>query len=62
MESSALASRLILPCGASVKNRLCKAAMTEGVADASNRATERHATLYRRWADGGAGTLLTGIV
>ncbi len=36
--------------------------MTEGVADASNRATERHVTLYRRWADGGAGLLLTGNV
>jgi 2,4-dienoyl-CoA reductase-like NADH-dependent reductase (Old Yellow Enzyme family) len=36
--------------------------MTEGVADAKNRATERHATLYRRWADGGAGLLLTGNV
>jgi len=36
--------------------------MTEGVADASNRATERHVTLYRRWADGGAGILLTGNV
>ncbi len=36
--------------------------MTEGVADASNRATERHVTLYRRWADGGAGVLLTGNV
>lgn len=36
--------------------------MTEGVADAHNRATERHVTLYRRWADGGAGILLTGNV
>jgi 2,4-dienoyl-CoA reductase-like NADH-dependent reductase (Old Yellow Enzyme family) len=36
--------------------------MTEGVADARNRATKRHATLYRRWAEGGAGLLLTGNV
>jgi 2,4-dienoyl-CoA reductase-like NADH-dependent reductase (Old Yellow Enzyme family) len=36
--------------------------MTEGVADARNRATERHVTLYRRWAEGGAGLLLTGNV
>jgi 2,4-dienoyl-CoA reductase-like NADH-dependent reductase (Old Yellow Enzyme family) len=57
-----IASPLDLPCGASVKNRLCKAAMTEGLADASNRATGRHVTLYRRWADGGAGLLLTGNV
>lgn len=53
---------LALPCGARVKNRLCKAAMTEGLADASNRATERHVTLYRRWANGGAGMQLTGNV
>lgn len=36
--------------------------MTEGLADAENRATDRHATLYRRWATGGAGLLLTGNV
>jgi len=51
-----------LPCGALIKNRLSKAAMTEGVADAKNRAGPRHATLYRRWAEGGAGLLLTGNV
>lgn len=53
---------LSLPCGASFKNRLCKAAMTEGLADARNRATDRHATLYRRWAQGGASLLITGNV
>ena len=36
--------------------------MTEGLADAFNRATERHATLYRRWARGGAGLLVTGNI
>ena len=55
-------SKLVLPCGAVVKNRLCKAAMTEGLADSANRATGRHVTLYRRWAEGGAGLLLTGNV
>ncbi len=55
-------SQLTLPCGASVKNRLCKAAMTEGLADSANRATGRHGRLYRRWAEGGAGLLLTGNV
>ena len=53
---------LTLPCGVAVKNRLCKAAMTEGLADASNRATTKHVTLYRRWAEGGASILLTGNV
>jgi 2,4-dienoyl-CoA reductase-like NADH-dependent reductase (Old Yellow Enzyme family) len=36
--------------------------MTEGVADSRLRATERHATLYRTWSEGGAGLLLTGNV
>ena len=58
----AAAQRLTLPCGATIRNRLCKAAMTEGLADEENRATERHVTLYRRWAGGGAGLLLTGNV
>ncbi|MCK5770001.1 NADH:flavin oxidoreductase/NADH oxidase family protein [Algiphilus sp.] len=53
---------LTLPCGAELPNRLCKAAMTEGVADERLRATDRHAELYGQWSDGGAGLLLTGNV
>jgi 2,4-dienoyl-CoA reductase-like NADH-dependent reductase (Old Yellow Enzyme family) len=60
--SVTIGSRLDLPCGASLKNRLAKAAMTEGLADDRNRATARHAELYRRWAKGGSGALLTGNV
>ncbi len=57
-----LAQSFKLPCGATLSNRLCKGAMTEGLADPWLRATERHATLYRRWSEGGAGLLLTGNV
>ena len=57
-----LAAPFGLPCGRQVKNRLVKAAMTEGLADGRNRATDRHVELYRRWANGGAGALLTGNV
>jgi 2,4-dienoyl-CoA reductase-like NADH-dependent reductase (Old Yellow Enzyme family) len=57
-----LASPLPLPCGIRIGNRLAKAAMTEGLADARNRATAAHATLYRRWADGGVGLSITGNV
>jgi 2,4-dienoyl-CoA reductase-like NADH-dependent reductase (Old Yellow Enzyme family) len=57
-----LAGPLRLPCGAVLPNRLCKAAMTEGLADPLLRATARHETLYRRWSEGGAGLLLTGNV
>lgn len=51
-----------LPCGVTLPNRLCKSAMTEGVADDHLHATARHATLYKRWSDGGAGLLITGNV
>lgn len=57
-----LASPLVLPCGAVLPNRLCKAAMSEGMADADNRATPRLEALYRRWAGSGAGLLLTGNI
>ena len=36
--------------------------MTEGLADPQLRATERHVTVYRRWAEGGIGLSLTGNV
>lgn len=57
-----IAEPLNLPCGARLSNRLCKSAMTEGLADTLNRATESHARLYRRWSHGGAGLLLTGNI
>lgn len=53
---------LALPCGAVLPNRLAKAAMTEGLADALDRPTSAHETLYRRWGEGGAGLLVTGNV
>lgn len=62
MNSIELKQPFTLPCGVVIPNRLCKAAMTEGVANARLQATERHATLYRRWAEGGAGILITGNV
>lgn len=57
-----LTDPLTLPCGAVLKNRLAKAAMTEGLASPDNRATAQHAYLYGLWAQGGAGLLLTGNV
>jgi len=57
-----LAAALRLPCGATLLNRLCKAAMTEGLADPLMRATERHQRLYRAWSEGGAGLSITGNV
>ena len=53
---------LALPCGVVLSNRIAKAAMTEGLADPDDRASERLVALYRRWSEGGAGLLLTGNV
>ena len=57
-----LARPLDLPCGATLSNRLAKAAMSEGLADSGNHSTPRLETLYRRWAGSGAGLLLSGNV
>ncbi len=57
-----LSTPLELPCGATLPNRLCKSAMTEGLADETLRATPRHERLYRLWSEGGAGLLITGNV
>ena len=53
---------LTLPSGLSFPNRLVKAAMTEGLADPGNRVTDAHITLYRRWAAGKLGGMITGNV
>jgi len=57
-----LSEPLSLPCGAVLRNRIAKGAMTEGLADPDDNPTERHVELYGRWSDGGAGLLLTGNV
>ena len=59
---ASLADSLKLPCGVTLQNRIAKSAMTEGLADAAGRPTEAHVNLYRAWANGGAGLLLTGNV
>jgi 2,4-dienoyl-CoA reductase-like NADH-dependent reductase (Old Yellow Enzyme family) len=53
---------LTLPCGVTLPNRLCKAAMTEGLANPSGHATPELTRLYGLWSDGGAGLLLSGNV
>ncbi len=60
--NTSLSQPLKLPCGATLANRLAKAAMSEGMAAADNRATVRLETLYRRWAGSGAGLLLSGNI
>ena len=58
----AISDSLTLPCGVVLPNRLLKSAMTEGLATPMGQATARHDTLYRRWSEGGVGTLVSGNV
>jgi 2,4-dienoyl-CoA reductase-like NADH-dependent reductase (Old Yellow Enzyme family) len=60
--SSELFSPLVLRSGASLRNRVAKAAMEEGMAGAGQLPDERLISLYRRWGAGGAGLLITGNV
>ncbi len=53
---------LTLPCGHTVANRLCKSAMTEGLADANDQATAAHQRLYSTWARGGAAIQISGNI
>src|SRR5688572_32653816 len=58
-----LASTLELPCGATLPNRVAKAATSEALADRRTGApTSRLSNLYARWGRGGAGLLITGNV
>ena len=57
-----LSSPLTLPCGLTLKNRLAKGAMTEGLADSDGSPNDGHVQLYRTWAKGGCGLLITGNV
>lgn len=53
---------LTLPCGHHVANRICKSAMTEGLADTHDHATAAHQRLYSTWARGGAAIHLSGNI
>lgn len=51
-----------LPCGETLNNRMAKAALTERLADPSHLPNEKHIQLYKTWAAGGAGMLLSGNI
>ncbi len=57
-----LLEELLLPCGARVKNRIAKAAMTERLANRDNHATKELEHLYRHWSGNGAGLLISGNI
>lgn len=60
--SDILAQTLALPCGATLPNRIAKAAMTEGLATPNGVPTPELERLYGLWSDGGAGMLLSGNI
>ncbi|MEO1139027.1 MAG: NADH:flavin oxidoreductase/NADH oxidase family protein [Pseudomonadota bacterium] len=62
MTTPVLSAPLDLPCGVRLANRLCKSAMTEALADAGDRPTRAHQTLYRGWSEGGLALQVTGNV
>ncbi|NNF33584.1 MAG: NADH:flavin oxidoreductase/NADH oxidase family protein [Saprospiraceae bacterium] len=53
---------LALPCGAIIKNRLCKAAMTERLCSRTGIPNHKLTHLYKRWAETGTGLQITGNV
>ena len=59
---ASLADPIDLPSGVRLPNRLAKAAMSEALGDADNSPDARIVTLYRRWAQGGYGLLVTGNI
>ncbi|MDA3897165.1 MAG: NADH:flavin oxidoreductase/NADH oxidase family protein [Desulfobacteraceae bacterium] len=60
--SAILNSPLPLPCGARIKNRLCKSAMSENLASVHHSPTNFLTNLYGKWADGGIGLCITGNI
>jgi 2,4-dienoyl-CoA reductase-like NADH-dependent reductase (Old Yellow Enzyme family) len=62
MTRDLLAEPVKLRCGAVLPNRLVKSALSEQLGNRRNAPTRELAELYRTWAHGGAGALITGNV
>ncbi|AEP29966.1 NADH:flavin oxidoreductase/NADH oxidase family protein [Brumicola nitratireducens] len=60
--TSSLASPISLPNGTVIPNRLCKSAMTEGLADKLDQPSPELIKLYKTWSEGGTGLHITGNV
>ncbi len=55
-------SKLQLPCGQILPNRLCKAAMTERLSHDDYMVNDQHIHLYETWAQSGFGLHLSGNI
>ncbi len=53
---------LELPCGAVLKNRIVKSAMSDSLGDGRGNPTDVQMRLYQRWANGGAAAQIIGEV
>jgi 2,4-dienoyl-CoA reductase-like NADH-dependent reductase (Old Yellow Enzyme family) len=62
MSEITISDSLTLPCGAVVKNRIGKSAMSENMGSKGFVTNRSFQTLYERWSDGGTGLLITGNV
>lgn len=62
MSRAKLSDPLTLPCGATLSNRVAKAAMSEHLGSPKQSPTRGLARLYETWSRGGAGLLITGNV
>lgn len=60
--TDALFQPLELPCGAVLKNRIAKSAMSDSLGDGTGHPTAAQCNLYRRWAQGGLALAIIGEV
>jgi len=61
-EPELLFEPLKLPCGAVLKNRIVKSAMSDSLGDGTGNPTPAQERLYQRWAQGGAAVSIVGEV
>ncbi|QIE44079.1 NADH:flavin oxidoreductase/NADH oxidase family protein [Pseudohalocynthiibacter aestuariivivens] len=59
---SPLAQPLTLPCGATLKNRIAKSAMSDSLGDGAGNPTNDQIRLYEQWAKGGLALSIIGEV
>ena len=62
MAENLLFTPVTLPNGTTIKNRFFKSAMSEGMGTKNFQPKRNIATLYKRWAEGGTGLIITGNI
>ena len=61
-QTTRLDTPLILPCGAVLKNRLVKSAISDSLGDGAGNPTKAQVRLYKRWAEGEIALSIIGEV